>query len=108
MHVSVVRGESLVGWQSRAQSQVALVVRNEFVDFEWFEEFGLPTETFLGSGDVLAVPLSLGVHAVTLQVTDTGGATDTDDASIMVVDSTPPGLTVSLFPADTETVVHAP
>jgi hypothetical protein len=42
--------------------------------------------------------LSLGVHAVTLVVTDAGGLTATDDLLVSVADTTPPTLLVALDP----------
>jgi len=71
---------------------------DDIVLFEWFEDFGLPTENFIASGSILTVPFSLGAHAVTLRATDTAGATDTDDVLIAVVDTTPPALAVAPFP----------
>jgi hypothetical protein len=69
------------------------------VTFAWFEDFGLPTEMPLGTGETLEVTLDLGAHAVTLVVTDAGGLTDSDDVTVTVVDSTPPTLSIELAPA---------
>jgi hypothetical protein len=72
---------------------------DDIVLFEWFEDFGAPSETFLGSGPILDVELDLGAHAVTLRVTDSAGATDTDTVSTNIVDTTPPSVAVALSPA---------
>lgn len=72
---------------------------NDIVSFEWFEDFGLPSETFLGTGQILEATFPLGTHAVTLRVTDSDGQTDADEVVVAVVDSTPPGLSLALFPA---------
>ena len=49
--------------------------------------------TPLGTGATLAVNLSLGVHTITLTVTDTGGGSDTDDVVITVQDTLAPNIT---------------
>ena len=51
---------------------------DDIIVFEWFENFGLETESFLGTGEILEVNLPVGSHVITLRVTDTEGATDTD------------------------------
>ena len=53
----------------------------------------------LGSGKTLPVNLGVGVHAITLKVTDAGGATATDTVAVTVTDKTPP--VISGVPADT-------
>jgi hypothetical protein len=73
---------------------------DDIVLFEWFEDFGLGTETKLGEGEMLDVDLEVGLHDVTLQVTDTAGATDTDDTVVGVVDTIPPEITVELTPEE--------
>jgi hypothetical protein len=72
---------------------------DDIVLFDWFENFGLPSELFLGSGETLAVTVSLGMHVVTLRVTDRAGATATDDLVITVADTTQPSLTLDVSPA---------
>ena len=74
---------------------------NDIVQFDWFEDFGLPAETFLGSGVTLDVTLLPGVHAITLRVTDRAGASDTDLLVVDVVaaDTTPPSIAVTLSSA---------
>jgi hypothetical protein len=63
------------------------------VSYEWFEG-----ATPLGTGEMLDVTLSLGMHTITLQVTDSFGLTDTDEVIKTVVDTTPPELAVTLTP----------
>jgi hypothetical protein len=63
------------------------------VSWEWFEG-----ATPLGSGEMLDVTLPLGMHTITLQVTDSFGLTDTDDVIKTVADTTPPELSVTLDP----------
>jgi hypothetical protein len=58
--------------------------------FQWFESFGGPYQTLLGTGSRLSVTLALGLHFLTLQVTDARGASATAQATVTVVDSTPP------------------
>jgi len=67
--------------------------------FEWWVDFGLATETFLGTGmvkDQLGLPS--GTYAVTLQATDSRGQTDTDKVVVTIDDQTPPQVTVVLRP----------
>ncbi len=71
---------------------------DDIVLFEWFEDFGLPTEAFLGVGETLEVALPLGAHAITLRVTDRGDLNDTDEVEVQVVDTTAPELSVSVTP----------
>lgn len=71
---------------------------DDIVLFEWFEGFGLPEQELLGLGEVLELELSLGVHAITLRVTDSFGDTDTDELELTVVDTTPPEILVSVQP----------
>lgn len=71
---------------------------DDIVDFEWFEDYGQPSQSLLGTGETVLVTLSLGVHVVTLRVTDGGGETDTDEVVKTIVDTTPPELSVALTP----------
>jgi hypothetical protein len=71
---------------------------DDIVAFEWLEDFGLATETVLGTGETLQVTLPLGIHAVTLRVTDSFDQTATDDMTTMVVDTTAPEISVSIAP----------
>ncbi len=71
---------------------------DDILAFEWFEDLGQPTETFLGRGEILEVTLPLGTHAVTLRTTDRGGATATDQVLRVVSDSVSPVLSVAVAP----------
>ena len=72
---------------------------DDIVLFEWFEDFALPSEQFLGSGEFLSTPLASGPHAITLRVTDTDGLTSTDDLLVTVQeDLGPPVLSLVLTP----------
>ncbi|HWN09107.1 MAG TPA: PxKF domain-containing protein [Pyrinomonadaceae bacterium] len=59
--------------------------------------------TPLGTGAMLTVNLPVGVHTITLTVTDTGGGSDTDDVVITVQDTLAPNISC---PADV--VVNLP
>jgi len=48
--------------------------------------------TALGTGAMLTVNLPVGVHNITLTVTDTGGGSDTDDVVITVEDTSAPDI----------------
>jgi hypothetical protein len=72
---------------------------SEAIDmYEWFEDFGLITETLLGTEAVLNETLPLGTHDITLRVTDPWGLTGIDTMQVEVVDTTPPVLTVTPHP----------
>lgn len=72
---------------------------DDIVRFEWFKEFGSPSQVFLGTGVQLQVTFPIGTHGVTLRVTDQAGETDTDQVVITVLDTTPPNLTLAVSPA---------
>jgi len=65
----------------------------DIVLFEWFEDFEQPSEVFLAYGEILDWTLPVGSHVITLQVTDSIDATDTDEVVKTVTDSTPPEIT---------------
>ena len=71
---------------------------DDIVLYEWFENFGRPGEIPLGAGRVLDITLPLGVHLLTLRVTDRASAMSTDDVVITVADTTPPALVLSVDP----------
>jgi len=66
--------------------------------FDWFEDYGQPTQIGLGSGESLQTTLRLGTHVVTLRVTDRLGGTATDDMIVTVTDTRSPEIAVSLSP----------
>jgi hypothetical protein len=71
---------------------------DDIVSFEWFEDFGLPVQALLGTGELLTVTLPLGSHDITLRVTDRAGAKHSATAAVEVVDTTAPILSVSVVP----------
>jgi hypothetical protein len=73
---------------------------DDIVLFEWFEDFGLPGQVLLGTGDLLEVVLPLGEHAITLRVRDRPGARRTDSLVVSVVDTVPPVLSVAVEPGE--------
>jgi hypothetical protein len=84
---------------------------SDIASYDWYENFGLPTETHLGSGATLTPTLSLGSHVMTLKVTDLSGESDTASITVTVQDTTPPVLDCpAITPAEcsgpTGSVVH--
>lgn len=73
---------------------------DDITRFEWIANYGTPSERLLGTGETLQTQMPLGVHAVTLRVTDSYLEQNTDDCSIAVVDTTPPRVTISLDPSE--------
>jgi hypothetical protein len=71
---------------------------DDIVSYEWFEDFGLPNETSLGSGPLLGVTLAVGSHTVTLQVTDSSSHIATDSVVKTVTDTVPPFLSLGVGP----------
>ena len=69
-------------------------------DFKWYEIDPCdPTnEIYLGSGQVYDCNLSLGQHTIILEVTDKAGATDSNEITVTVQDTTPPELNLSVVP----------
>jgi len=63
------------------------------VSFNWYEG-----NQFLGSGSQLSVPLSLGIHTITLEVEDSTGLQSNATGDVVVVDTVAPLLTASLAP----------
>jgi hypothetical protein len=69
------------------------------VSYEWFEDPGRPTETYLGNGARLTATLPIGTHRIGLRVTDAGGLTGRSEVTVVVADGTPPTLRVTMEPA---------
>jgi hypothetical protein len=74
------------------------VAGDGIVLFEWYEAFGTPGEVLLGVGEIIEVGLNIGVHTITLRVTDQQGASDTDEVMIAVIDTVAPDLLVVVTP----------
>lgn len=73
---------------------------DDIVSFEWFLEYGQPSESLIATGALAEAVLPAGRRIVTLKVTDRAGATATDDVIWTIsADTTPPELTVSVVPA---------
>jgi len=64
----------------------------EPLTYEWSEG-----ATSLGTGEVITPVLQLGVHVITLEVTDANGLTDSDECVVTVQDTTPPTLTLTIL-----------
>jgi hypothetical protein len=67
--------------------------------YEWFERFGTAEQALLGTGQVADVVLPLGVHVITLRVTDATGKVSTDVVEIRVVDTMPPRVNLTMTPS---------
>jgi len=62
--------------------------------FQWF--LG---DSLIAEGEVVEVSLPVGVNVVTLKVTDTVGASATDDVTVTVIDTAPPVVELHMTPA---------
>gem|GEM_PF-3324296 len=62
------------------------VIGGGIQSFEWFDGFGTPDQRLVGLGPTPIVTLSLGIHTITLRVTDTMGATATDQVIVTITD----------------------
>ena len=60
---------------------------DDIVSFDWYDG-----DTLLGSGEVINYTFPLGIHTVTLVVTDSYGETDVDEVTIVVQDTTSPTI----------------
>jgi WD40 repeat protein/K319-like protein len=73
---------------------------DDIVLYEWWIDFGTPTEEFLGTGAVIdQLGLASGTYNVTLQVSDSQAQTATDEVVITIDDQTPPQVDVSVSPS---------
>ncbi len=66
---------------------------DDITSFEWF--LG---DSLIAEGEVVEVVLPVGTNVVTLKVTDTAGATSTDDITLTVVDNAPPVVSLRMSP----------
>lgn len=66
---------------------------DDIVAFEWF--LG---DSLIAEGEVVEVTLPIGTNVVTLKVTDTVGASDTDEVTVTVVDTLPPVVSLHMSP----------
>ncbi|MHC4736742.1 MAG: choice-of-anchor Q domain-containing protein, partial [Planctomycetota bacterium] len=64
-------------------------------DFNWYEldPCDPNVDVFLGSGQIIDCNLSIGEHIFVLEVIDKVGASDTNEVTIIVQDTTPPTIT---------------
>lgn len=67
--------------------------------FEWYLDPDGPSPRLLGLGPTLSAVVPLGDHRIRLRVVDDQGRSDQADATLRVVDITPPALSVSARPA---------
>lgn len=79
---SVIEGESIILDGSASSDSNGVII-----NYEWSD-----SNSTLGSGEVLVVTLPLGIHTITLTVTDDEGAVDMDTVVITVseIPNTPP------------------
>lgn len=56
--------------------------QDDIAEHRWYEGYGTADQQLLAVGREVAVTLSLGIHMVTLEVTDQSGATGTDTVKI--------------------------
>jgi hypothetical protein len=66
---------------------------DDITSFEW-----LVNAAVVATGETATIPLPTGATVVTLRVTDSQGATATDDVVITIVDTTPPVLQTAVRP----------
>ena len=64
--------------------------------YEWFEDFGAPGQELIAGGALASPILARGVHALTLRVTDSAGATATESLVVEVADTRTPTLSLNL------------
>jgi len=63
-------------------------------DFNWYrlDPCDQNAEVFLGNGEILDCNLSIGEHIILLEVIDRAGASDINEVTIIVQDTTPPDI----------------
>jgi len=106
--VAIARAESFVECESPLGATVLLDgtgssdpsstpgTHDGIVRFDWLESSGPGAEAVLGTGETLSLTLPLGVHTITLRVTDALGQTDEDTIVVTVQDTTAPAISVGL------------
>ncbi len=72
---------------------------DDIVFYEWFRDFGLPSESLLGVEPTLGLTLPVGDYSITLRVTDTFGHSDSAELVLNVVDTVPPVVSVAAEPS---------
>jgi len=73
---------------------------DDIVCFDWYKVDACDPnfEDFLASGEIIDCNLPLGEHIIVLEVIDKADAFDTNEVTIIVQDTTPPELTLSVTP----------
>ena len=66
---------------------------DDIVSFKWYE-----AEILIGDSEVLDYLFEVDTHPITLEVTDSYGETDSDPTNIIIQDTTPPSISVSVSP----------
>jgi len=73
--------------------------RDDIALFEWFEDFGAPTEQALGTGELIEPVLAIGSHRVTLRVRDRFGEVALAETEFKVVDTMAPTMRIDVSPS---------
>lgn len=77
----------------------SMMGNDDIVSFDWYTDFGQPTQTLLASGEMTNAMLPIGVHVVTLEVTDSQDQSDSDNVIASVTDTVAPSIMVSMDPS---------
>jgi hypothetical protein len=64
--------------------------------WDWYKVDPCGPEDFLGSGKIINCNLTLGGHSIALVVTDIAGASDANEVTITVEDTTPPEVQITV------------
>ncbi len=69
-------------------------------DFDWYrvDPCDQNNEIYIGSGQIIDCNLPLGHHTIILEVTDKSGATDSNEITVTIQDTTPPEFDLSVSP----------
>jgi hypothetical protein len=70
-------------------------LNNDINDFDWYkvDPCDPNIEDFIGSGEIINCNLPFGEHIIILEVIDRAGASDIDELTVIVQDTTPPVFT---------------